>query len=333
MTGPTIAPHACFDHQRIPRLGMGCWTIGGPFTIEGNPQGYGEVDDAESARAIHTAVDHGVRYFDTAAAYGTGHSERVLGEALAGEPDVFISTKIGFRMDESSRTILGAVDDAESVIPAIEASLRRLQRDQIDLLFLHLDDLTAEQAAPMFDQMERAVSDGKVRAYGWSNDAPEPVSAIGDRKHFVAVQHMMNAYFDAPEMMPVVRRHGLVSVSRSPLAMGLLTGKYDENTELPDNDVRSNDFDWNLAFKNGRVREERLDALVDICECLRVGGRTTAQGALAWLWAHAAETVPICGFRNSEQAKQNASALEFGPLPDETMREIEDLVDRSTESE
>ena len=334
MSMPTTDPHACFDGERIPRLGMGGWAIGGPFTAGGAALGYGgPIDDRESTRAIHAAVERGIRYFDTAGAYGAGHGERLLGAALAGRPDVFLSTKIGLAFDEGSRTILGEEAGTGSVAGAIDAALGRLRRERIDLLFLHLNALPAERAGPLFDEMERAVAAGKLRAYGWSTDFADRVEAVAARPHFGAVQHAMNVFFSAPVILPVIERHALLSVARSPLAMGLLTGKYDADSVLPPDDVRGNDFDWNGAFRNGRVREERVGALAAIGECLRSGGRTTAQGALAWLWARSPGTVPICGFGNVEQVEQNAAALGFGALPDDVMAEIETLVDRSGEHE
>src|SRR5919107_5385230 len=90
---------------QVSALGLGCWAIGGPWTFDGKPAGWGEVDDDESIRAIRHAVDNGVTLFDTADVYGCGHSERVLGKALAGRRDeVVIATKFGLRFDEAMRT-------------------------------------------------------------------------------------------------------------------------------------------------------------------------------------------------------------------------------------
>lgn len=325
--------HVCFNNQSINRLGMGCWAIGGPFSMEGKPLGYGPVNDAESTRTIHAAIHHGVRYFDTAGAYGAGHSERLLGRALSGEPDVYISTKIGLNFDEKTKTIIGEDADSAGVPAAIHAALKRLQRDQIDLLFLHLNNLPVDQANDVFDCMDQAVISGKIRAYGWSTDFADNAEAVATRTNLVAIQHAMNVFFAAPVLMPVIEKHGLLSINRSPLAMGLLTGKYDANSVLPADDIRSNDFDWNSSFKNGRVRQNRLNQLTNICECLRIGGRTTAQGAIGWLWGQSKNTVPIAGCRNTQQIEQNASALKFGELPSSTLLEIEKLIDRSEEYE
>lgn len=101
--------------RKIPRsdvevsaLGLGCWAIGGPFRLDGRADGWGNVDDAESIRAIHCALDLGIHFFDTADAYGTGHSERVLGQALSGRREqAVIATKFGFTYDEAKKELLG----------------------------------------------------------------------------------------------------------------------------------------------------------------------------------------------------------------------------------
>jgi len=119
----------------VSAVGLGCWAIGGPFTAEdGNPVGWGRVDDKESIRAIGRALDLGVTLFDTADVYGCGHSERILGQALGKRrSDVAIATKFGRVFDASKRHILGNDASPEHIRQACEASLSRLNTDVIDL--------------------------------------------------------------------------------------------------------------------------------------------------------------------------------------------------------
>src|SRR5512140_1099465 len=117
-------------------MGLGCWAIGGPWEWQGAPGGWGQVDDAESIRAIHAALDYGITFFDTAANYGTGHSEEILGRALAGRREkVVIATKFGFDVDEASKSVRNLPND-EDVIKglrsACERSLSHLQTEYID---------------------------------------------------------------------------------------------------------------------------------------------------------------------------------------------------------
>ncbi len=228
---------------KIPALGLGCWAIGGSFSAGNLALGYGAADDAEAVKAIHAGLDHGVGYFDTAQAYGAGHSEEILGLALKGRNDVQISTKIGFGIDQAKRELLGEDITPGNLVQGLENSLKRLQRDRLDLVFLHLNDLPWARAEAVFELLERFVDEGKIRSYGWSTDFPDSVEAATQLKNFSAVQHAMNVFFKAEKLFPVVEKHGLLSVNRSPLAMGLLTGKFNASSILNKNDVRSNNLD------------------------------------------------------------------------------------------
>jgi len=115
--------------------------------------------------------------------------------------------------------------------------------------------------------------------------------------------------------------------------MGLLTGKFSADTQLPDNDIRSNDMDWLDYFKGGRPSLNLLAKIDAVGELLRSDGRSLGQGALAWLWAKNPRTLPIPGAKTVAQAQENAEALEFGPLSPDVMAEIEILIDRPEEGE
>lgn len=333
------APHPVirlWDGREVPRLGLGCWAIGGPFFAGDAPLGYGTVDDAESTAAIRCAVDLGIRFFDTADVYGAGHSEEVLGHALEGSDDVMVATKLGNRFDPATRRMAGSIADGDlrrETRSAVEASLRRLRRERIDLVQLHLNDLPIGPAGEVFDELDRLRAAGTVGAYGWSTDFPDRAAAYAGRPGFVAVQHGMNLFFDAPSLLPVAEAHGLVSINRSPLAMGLLTGKFAAGQALPAGDVRSNTFGWMDYFKDGHVVPEFAGRLDRIRHLLTVDGRTPAQGAIAWLWAKSPRTLPIPGFRSPAQVRENAGAFEKGPLPTDIMAEIERLLDRRPEGE
>lgn len=313
------------------RLGMGCWAIGGPF-FDGEIQlGFSDSDDGQSIAAVHAAYEAGVRLFDTAPVYGAGHSERLLGQALKGKPDATVSTKIGLAFDETSKQVLGEDIDPVDLSTALNASRARLQRDYLDIVFLHLNTLPVAKAEPLFDVLEEAVSKGRIGAYGWSSDFPDDVNAVASRPGFLAVQHAMNLFFDAPSMMKVVERFELCSFNRSPLAMGLLTGKFNDGASIRPGDVRLNSFHWMDYFKDGQVVPDFIERMEAVRSLLTVGGRSLAQGALGWLWAKSPATFPIPGARTPEQALHNAQALEYGPLPDHVMDEIEQVFQRPPE--
>lgn len=321
------------DLNHNPRLGMGCWAIGGPLWAGDAPLGWGEVDDTESIRAIHAAIDCGVRYFDTASAYGAGHSEVVLGQALVGRSDMVISTKIGNMFDEASKQVAGTVSSGPEATSELEGCLRRLGREHVDMVFLHLNEMAPDAAAPIFDAMDAARTEGKIGAFGWSTDFPSSAAAYAGWSGFTAVQHTMNLWVPASKILHVIEKQKLLSVNRMPLAMGVFSGKYTANTKLQPSDIRNNAFDWMEYFQGGQVVPEVLEMLEAVKDLLQHDGRSVAQGALAWIWARSPNTCPIPGFRTVQQAEQNARALDFGPLPESIMAEIEAILQRPPEGD
>ena len=322
-----------WDKSSIPALGLGCWAIGGLCRAGDQPVGWGPVDDQESVRAIHRAVEQGIRYFDSAQVYGAGHSEEILGRALASHPEVLVGTKVGYAIDPVGKQLLGQEFSREAIVASIDASLRRLRRERIDLVHLHLNSLPVDEAAGVFDTLDVLRAEGKVNATGWSTDYPERAAAFAQREGFVAVQHAMNVFFRADALVPVVERHGLLSINRSPLAMGLLSGKYRRDSAIGADDVRGVSAPWLDYFKDGRVAPayaQRLDAVRDL---LQSDGRTLVQGALAWLWARTPNSLPIPGFRTEAQVVELTGALHQGPLPGAVMEQIERVIVRDPEGE
>jgi aryl-alcohol dehydrogenase-like predicted oxidoreductase len=320
-----------FNNQTIPALGLGCWAIGGPFHSGETPLGWGEVDDAVSIKAIHCAVDLGIRFFDTAQAYGTGRSETVLGKALRNRPEVMIGTKVGYGIDPATKQLTGEIIEPEAIIASVDKSLNRLQREHIDVVHLHLNELSIDKAEPIFECLGGLRKQGKISSFGWSTDFPDRAAAFAGMDGFVAIQHAMNVFYRADMLIPTIEQKGLLSINRSPLAMGLLGGKHDATTKFDSSEVRGRTATWMDYFADGRIRPDyakRLDAVRDL---LQSGGRTLVQGALCWLWARCNHTLPIPGFRNTDQVTEIAGALKFGPLSAATMAQIETLIDREPE--
>lgn len=314
----------------VSALGFGCWAIGGEWqSADGQPLGWGRVDDEESVRAVRRALDLGVTFFDTADTYGAGHSERVLGRALGKRrADVVVATKWGNVFDEETRTLTGADDTPEYARRALTASLRRLDTDHIDLYQLHLSDADPARAAELRDLCEEFVREGLIRAYAWSTDDPARAAVFARGEHCAAVQHMANVLQDAPEMFALCEELGLASINRSPLAMGLLTGGRRSGQALEAGDIRSRPPEWLQGFEADGADPRwlaRVDALKDV---LTSGGRTLGQGALAWLWARSPRAVPIPGFRSVAQAEQNAGAQEKGALTGEQLAEVDRILER-----
>lgn len=312
----------------VSALGVGCWAIGGPWTMGPKQAGWGSVDDDESVRALRAAMDGGVTFFDTAATYGAGHSETVLGRAVSGRRnDVVLATKFGYPVDEAARHVLQAADVGRAAVErACADSLRRLGTDVLDLFQLHVGDLDPTLADDVVATLEGLVAKGMIRAYGWSTDDVDRARRFAEGPHCAAVQHRLNVLEDAPAMLTFCEGRGLASVNRSPLAMGLLAGRYDDTTRFDPQDLRAHEIGWTQYFVDGRPDPGWLARVGAVREILSSGGRTLAQGALAWIWARSPVTVPVPGVRTVAQAEDNAAALVHGPLTAEQVSQVEQLV-------
>ena len=319
------------SNLEVSAIGLGCWAMGGPWDwleADGSkgPVGWGQVDDAESIRAIHYALDAGINFFDTAANYGCGRSERVLGQALAGRRDkVILATKFGYLVDEEKRTVTETENIVTRIRQECEDSLRRLKTDYIDLYQFHWGEYPAEKAGEVRDFLEKLVEEGKIRWYGWSTDNPDGARVFAQGQHCTAIQHWMNMSADKPQMLAVCEEHDQASIIRSPLGMGMMTGKFNSDTTFPEDDVRHG---WDLRAERPTQHIQRVEAVRKIfADAGEV--RTQAQIALAWLWTRSDRTIPIPGFKTVAQVKENIQAMEFGLLSNEQMKEIDKIYERA----
>jgi len=309
---------------QVSPLGFGSWAIGGEMMMRGVQAGWGEVDDAESIRAIHAALAGGITLIDTAANYGTGHSEEIIAQAIQGRrEEVVLATKFGFNVDEAAKTVDLQTPDAiiENINSECERSLRHLHTDVIDIYQFHMWDFPPERVPELIDKLESLITQGKIRSYGWSTDNIELAHLFATQDNCTTIQHEANVMQPAAEMFALTAETDVVSLIRSPLMMGFLSDKYDNNSVFTDTDIRSHWFKpeqiAKIVSNRGKIRE-----------ILASNGRSTVQGALAWLWATGDQVVPIPGIRTEAQAIENAAAMEFGPLTAEQMTEIEQLLGR-----
>ena len=314
----------------ISAMGMGCWAIGGPLWNGEDAVGWGDVDDNESIAAVQKAIELGVRFFDTADCYGAGHSEEVLAKALEGKrQSIVIATKFGYLFDVNKTQATGMSAEPEYIKSACEESLKRLNTDYIDLYQFHLNDYDAQAGAAVRDVLEKLVAQGKIRAYGWSTDFADKAKVFAEGKNCAAIQCQMNVLDDAPEVVGVCEAEDLACINRGPLAMGLLTEKYNKDSRLGEKDVRGkNSPAWMKYFKKGKVSEEFLAKRDTIREILRSDGRTLTQGALAWLWGRSENTIPIPGFRTVKQVEETCGAMAKGALRAEQISDIDKLLER-----
>ena len=318
----------------VSALGVGTWALGGPFTVDGRDAGWGEVDDDVSVAALHAAFDAGVTLVDSAALYGCGHAERVVGRALVALPParrdrIVVATKFGNTMDEATRTGTGQDVTPASIRSECAGSLRRLGVEAIGLYQLHGGAGSRAEAEDVVATLTQLVDDGWIRAFGTAQDQPEVIAAFAASPHCRSVQTQVNVFGWNPEVLGLARVHGLAVLARSPLAMGLLSGRYATDRRPPPGDVRL-DTPWWDYFDLGSMQAwlERLD---QVRELLTVDGRSLVQGSLSYLWSVDPAVVPLPGIRTPEQAVENAGTLAYGPLPADAAAEVTALLADSPE--
>jgi aryl-alcohol dehydrogenase-like predicted oxidoreductase len=278
---------------RVSVVGLGCNNFGM------------RIDEPESVRVVHAALDAGITFFDTADIYGSTNSEVYLGHALAGRRDgVVIATKFGMRVDADRQ---GA--RPEYVRRAAEDSLRRLGTDRIDLYQLHQPDPTVPIAETLgaLDDLVRA---GKVREIGCSNFSAsqlEEAAAIASRggARFVSVQNEFSLVHREPEreVLPECARLGIQFLPYFPLASGLLTGKYRRGEATPEGTRLSQGWAASrFATDEKFATAEALDALA------RSRNRSLLELAISWLASHEMVASVISGATSVEQVRQNVAA-------------------------
>ena len=308
---------------RVSVIGFGAWAIGGPAMAGETPIGWGVVDDAESIRAIHRAVDRGINFFDTADFYGLGHSEELIGAVLGNHPDMLIATKAGHRLGENGEAVLDYT--AGHIRRACEASLRRLRRDRIDYYQLHSAKVAHLERGECAEAMESLRQEGKIRYWGISLNTFHP-KVEGDYMmsrglgRFQCVVNLLNQ-----RAVPFIRRAheaGYGVIARMPLQFGLLTGKFTRATRFATDDHR-----------HFRLRPEILGAALDALEelsplCRELGISPTALSLGYCISVPGVSTV-IPGIRTARQAEENTQFIRS--LSDEMMGRLEELYRRRFE--
>lgn len=304
---------------RVSEVSFGAWAIGGTW---------GEVDDRESMAALHTAVDAGVNFFDTADVYGDGHSERLLARLKkdrSGE-EIVIATKAGRRLPEQT---VGGYNRA-NLTEFIERSLRNLETDRLDLVQLHCPPQDAYYHPEIFGLMDDLVQAGKIRFYGVSVERVEEAIKAVEFENVQSVQIIFNIFRQRPAdlFFGLAQEKKVGILARVPLSSGMLTGKMSKDSTFEKDDHRNFNrhgeaFDVGetfsgVDFETGLAAVEELKKLVP-------ENMTMAQFALRWILMHEAVTCTIPGAKRPAQAADNAAASNLAPLSDETMKAVKDL--------
>ena len=278
---------------------MGCWAIAGD-------QVWGKQDEQEAIAALHTAIEVGVNFFDSAEAYGAGRSEELLGRAFKDRrQDVIIATKAS-----------GDHMRPEALRKACEASLQRLQTDYIDVYYMHWPawDVPFEDTMA---EMARLKDEGKVRFVGCSNFGKRDLEAVLKIDHIEINELAYNLLFRAIEyeIVPMCLEHGVSVAPYSPLLHGILTGKFAALDDIPDERARTRHFSSlrrPMTRHGGPGAEaETAAAFERIREVCDSAGLPMTNVALAWLLRQPAVTTVIAGARSPEQVRANATAVEL----------------------
>lgn len=305
---------------RINPIGMGTWALGGSW---------GVVNDAESIRALHQALDVGVNFFDTADVYGDGRSERLLAQLRHERHEPFyIATKAGRRLDP--HTAEGY--NRANLRAFVQRSLKNLDTDTIDLLQLHCPPTPVYSNPEVFGILDELVREGKIRYYGVSVETvAEALKAI-EYPGVQSVQIIFNIFRQKPaeEFFAAAEKRKVGIIARVPLASGLLTGKINAHTVFSPDDHRSfnrrgDAFDVGETF-SGIDFDVALKAVEELRRLVPVE-KSMAAFAIRWILMFDAVTCVIPGGRTAEQVTENTIASDLPPLTPETMARVREVYD------
>jgi aryl-alcohol dehydrogenase-like predicted oxidoreductase len=305
---------------QVSEISFGAWAIGGSW---------GTVDDDESRRALHRAIDLGTNFIDTADVYGDGRSERLVGEVLASRSErVYVGTKVGRRLQPHRAENY----ELEPLRACVDRSRKNLGVEQLDLLQLHCPPSRVYEEDRAFDALDQLVLEGRIAHYGVSVETvDEALVTLARRPRVASVQIVLNAMRLKPteRVLPEAARRGVAVIARVPLASGLLTGKLSATSSFPSDDHRTfnrqgESFDVGETF-SGVPLEFAFEA-VDALRAALPPGFTMAQLALAWVLAQPGVTCAIPGAKTPAQVEENLAASELS-LPTSALERVRAIYD------
>ncbi len=295
-------------------VGLGAWQLGADW---------GEVDESDALAVLRSAVEGGVTFIDTADVYGDGRSERLVGQVLKEHPELTVATKMGRRVEQIPSNY-----NLDAFRAWNDRSRENLGVDTIDLVQLHCPPTPVYSTDEVFDALDTLVDEQRVSAYGVSVETcAEALTAIA-RPNVASVQIILNAFRLKPldKVLPAAAQAGVGIIARVPLASGLLSGKYDENTTFSEDDHRTYNrkgeaFDVGetfsgVDFSTGLEAVKRLIPLVP-------EGATMAQFALRWILDQPGVSVVIPGARNPTQVAGNIGAATLNPLTEGQLKVVQ----------
>ncbi len=294
-------------------LGLGCWVFD-PATWEGRR-------DAELLGAMQAALQNGVTHFDTATGYGSGYSEQLVGRFLAGTREkVFLASKAGVKSEA-----------AQDMLASVRRSLERLGTDRIDLYYIHWPR-RAMDLRPAMEGLELARREGLVRAVGVSNFSVEQMEQVAEVGRIDAFQTGYNLFWRYPErdVLPYCAQRGIPVVTYGSIAMGILTGKFPRQLQLPPGDQR-----WTIVLFQEPAWPRIWQAVEELKGLARQVNRPLQHLALGWVLSRPAIASALVGAHTAAQVEENAAAMQseipapvlerMTALSDEVMQFVPDV--------
>jgi aryl-alcohol dehydrogenase-like predicted oxidoreductase len=316
------------EHRRLGRTDMtvsaisfGAWAIGGTW---------GSVDDADSLRALHAAVDAGMNFIDTADVYGDGRSERLVARLRKERPGqtIWVATKAGRRLPKQTPEGYSR----ENLTAWVERSLRNLEMDALDLLQLHCPHPAVYDRPDVFGILDDLVREGNLRYYGVSVETVDEALRALRYPNVQTVQMIFNMFRFKPAetFFPQAKARGVGILARVPLASGLLTGKLKRDSHFEASDHRQFNRNGEAFDKGETFSGVPYDVGLEAVERLRPlvpPGASLAQLALRWILMFDAVSCAIPGAKTPAQTRDNAAASALPPLSDATMTAVRGVYD------
>ncbi|MGB8000887.1 MAG: aldo/keto reductase [Anaerobacillus sp.] len=303
---------------KVSEVSFGTWAIGGAW---------GQTNDSDALNALHEAIDAGVNFFDTADVYGNGHSEELLAKATKGkEKEIHIATKF---------CRAGDIHDPdnyseETVRAYCDASLKRLERDQIDLFQIHCPPIEIIRDGNVFKVLDNLKAEGKIRYYGVSVETVEEGLLCLEYPGVSTLQVIFNLFRQKPleNLFPKAYEQGVGILTRVPLASGLLTGKFKKNASFESDDHRQfnrNGESFNVGETFAGLEFEKGVELSDEMKWIARDRGSMTTAALRWILEHKEVSCVIPGFKNVEQVEQNLQAVDVAHFSKEEMEKINEF--------
>lgn len=300
----------------VSEIGFGAWAIGGSW---------GEQNDNDSIDALHRAIDLGLNFIDTAAGYGDGRSEKIIGRVLKERKEkITVATKIPVLpgiWPPSPFCKAGERYPEKYLRESLEERLRNLQTDCIDVLQLHTWTRAWNRDPKPLDILKKLQQEGKIKAIGISTPEHDQNCVIDlmRRGYLDTVQVIYNILEQEPaaELLPVAKENGVGIIVRVVFDEGILTGKYTKDTKFPDDDFR------NKYFEGDRL-PRALERVEKIKKDLDGSGYTLPQAAIKFVLSHPAVSTVIPGIRNIYQAEANTAVSDMPEMNDQLILKLQD---------